>query len=155
MRNIYALLLASFCVISLQTSAQPPPPVPVIDSFSPREVHGGEVLLIHGDNFPTTTNDLDVLFCELFFADPVPVLASSPTTIAVRVPTNSSELFGTETSVCLRVGNQIADSGATRVYLLPPPEITSVSPNVVLPGGLLEVRGRNFRGEAGFYRAFI
>src|SRR5687768_343042 len=118
---------------------------PGIKSFAPQQGRGGETLIIHGSNFSANTNEVKVSFCEFASTtDPttathtldLPVLASTATSIAVRVPTNGlSEFPSGKAYLCVEVTNRAGL--ATSIPLEPPyrqfifqqpPSLTEVYP---------------------------
>ncbi len=137
---------------------------PKIVSFFPQTGRGGEILTIQGANFSSDTNELNISLRQFAStADPsaftarldLEILAATPTSIAVRVPTNGPATFsnGRAFVVVERKSTNLVTSSAS---LNPPfrefrfgglPLLTSVFPNPVRPGGILELRGSGFDGE--------
>lgn len=141
------------------------PFAPRITSFFPQTGRGGEILTIQGANFGSTTNGLSVSFRQFASTeDPtaftarleLEIITNSPTSIAARIPiTNLAALFpGQRAYVVVERGNTnfIGSSAALaprfrEFRFLLPPTITSVFPNPVRAGGILELHGLGFDNE--------
>jgi hypothetical protein len=150
------------------------PFAPSITRFLPLKGRGGEVLTIFGANFGSNTNELHVSFRQFAStADPseatarmdLEILNATPTSIAVRVPwTNFSVTFPNLSAyVVVERGNtNFTGSSAAlpppndKFRFLDPPTITSVAPDPVTAGAMLELRGLGFDNEtAREYEVFI
>src|SRR5687768_507249 len=110
MTKLCAILpgLLFICFLTIDAAGQSPPSAPVLEDFFPKEGRGGEVLIIQGKNFPETTNNLRVFFCEPFdIVLEVPVLDTTATTIAVKVPTNGWPVFQGPAYICIEVGDEL------------------------------------------------
>ncbi len=141
------------------------PFAPRITTFFPTTGRGGELMTIQGANFGNTTNGLSVSFRQFASTDDptaytkrleLEVLTNSNTSIAARVPwTNYAAEFpnGRAYVVVERgntnfVGSSAALSPRFREFrFLLPPTITSVFPNPVVRGAMLELRGLGFDNE--------
>jgi hypothetical protein len=142
------------------------PFAPVISSFLPTAGRGGEILTLSGYNFPAAAHDVTVAFVSYASTeDPTRpsarlearVLATRPTSLAVSVPTNFRSVFpngrafiAVETTNQDVFGTTLGNSPPYREFMFhPPPEIFSVSPSPVAPGGMLVIQGTNFFAGAG------
>ncbi len=141
------------------------PFAPRIQSFFPQSGRGGETLTIQGANFGTTTNGLSVSFRQYASTDDptaftarleLEVLTNTISSIVARIPTtNLANLFpGQRAFVVVERGNTnfIGSSAVLaprfrEFRFLLPPTITSVFPNPVRPGDILELRGLGFDHE--------
>lgn len=139
---------------------------PRITSFFPQVGRGGEVITIQGANFGATTNGLSVSFRQYANTDDptaytarleLEVLTNTPTSIAARIPiTNLAASFpGQRAYVVVERGNTnfIGSSAALaprfrEFRFLLPPTLTSVFPNPVRAGEILELRGLGFDHES-------
>ncbi len=141
------------------------PFAPRITSFFPTAGRGGEVITIQGANFGNTTNGLSVSFRQFASTDDptaytmrveLEVLTNSNTSIAARVPwwdyatdfPNGRAYVVVERGNTNSVGSSAALSPRFREFrFLLPPTITSVFPDPVRPGAMLELRGLGFDNE--------
>lgn len=137
---------------------------PRITSFFPLQGRGGETLKIQGANFGSDTNDLKVSFRTFAGTDDptrptkqvdLQILTASPNSIAVLVPTNGTTEFPNLYAyvVVERGSSNLIGSSAVlnppfrEFRFLPPPTLTSVFPDPVHAGGVLELRGLGFDNE--------
>lgn len=137
------------------------PFAPTMTSFFPQSGRGGEVLTIQGTHFNMDTNFLRVGFCQFANTeDPtnitdrldLEIISVTAGSIAARVPTNGVSKFPNLKALVF------IESGTNRLFITsarlnPPfrefrftgfPTISTVYPNPVRPGGLLEIRGTGF-----------
>ena len=115
--------------------APPAPPLLTITSFSPQSGAVGATVTVTGTNFSTTANENTVTFHDDISAT---VTAATATTLTVTVPT------GAETGkVAVAVNGQNAVS-SDDFTVIPPPTITSFSPQSGAVGATVTVTGTNF-----------
>lgn len=134
---------------------------PVILSFHAQRGRAGDTVVVQGYNFPDTIGEVQVSFCS--FAStanpdvptaklPVVVQSITPTSLAFTVPANFASVFP---NLQAHIGIEIVGSDVLTstiplpapyhlYYFVPPPQLFSVSPNPVAPGGVLTLTGTNF-----------
>lgn len=134
---------------------------PLITDFYPKEGFGGDVITLQGLHFPSDRAKVRVTFVEYLTTEQPPrpsaeveaeVLAASPRSLAVRVPTNwmSSFPLGTAYIAVQEVGRDITTStrglapGNQRFSFIRPPSLFRALPQPARAGGRLVLEGTNF-----------
>lgn len=133
---------------------------PIIESFEARRGKAGDIITIHGQNFPTSTGQVSVAFCQYAATGnppqlsaflPAVTLGASERTLAVLVPPGGRTAFPNGFAF-LCVSNATGQGADTRrlrpdvreFFFEPPPQPAVVVNSPMLPDSLVHVRGSGF-----------
>lgn len=137
MKNIFKLIIPILFIIlvfSCKESIIEDFNAPVITEISPTEGYVNDFVTIKGSNFGPQADDNIVQFGENIAV----ILESSPTELKVVVPNGAGEVNVTVTT------NQITSEGVIFKYLVPTLTLSSISPNIGIPGDEVILEGDNF-----------
>jgi hypothetical protein len=116
---------------------------PVLEAVAPPRVSAGQVAVLSGQYFRSDPEDNAVLFDEL----PGRVIQASRTRLHVEIPAMPlGAAAGRSVSVRVRVGTK--ESGRQSVSIFQPPQITSVVPDVAMPGEVVSLGGSGWDDKA-------
>ena len=135
LRYLVLILTLVLNLTSCRKDDEGTPVPPTITSFAPQSGAVGKTVIITGTNFSTTANENTVTFHEDISAT---VTAATATTLTVTVPTKA------ETGkIAVAVNGQHVAS-EDDFTVIPPPTITSFSPQSGIVGTTVTVTGTNF-----------
>lgn len=140
---------------------------PRIVNFDPVFGHAGDLVTVHGFNFPNSIEDIEVSFCQFTSSvDPdeenpdalpdnkkikVVPEAISETSLVIRVPTNWVDvLTGDNAFLCVettdgkRTTTRRLPAGKQEFTYLKPPGLLEVIPSPTPARGLITIHGTNF-----------
>ncbi|HEY7514968.1 MAG TPA: IPT/TIG domain-containing protein, partial [Vicinamibacteria bacterium] len=130
-----ALVALGGAVVAYKLLLQSTPPV--LNSITPPLAEGGQTVTLAGAGFGTDPQKVVVHFGDVTGK----VLSASGTEVAVNVPERSVAAGSANVSVSVETGD--GRSNALFFKLSAAPRIESLSPDVALPGQIVELRGRN------------
>ena len=116
-------------------------PVPVLMRVIPERTEPGQTVTLNGEKFATAATDDVVRFGD----QAGQVTSATETQLAVTVPAGLADAGPVDVPVTVETRGGRSKPVTLKVYR--PPKVTSVEPEVAMPGDELVIKGQNLKGK--------